>query len=224
MNQFLEQFRPMATEYLLERRALGPDGLVPEAHAAIEEILRERKVPIPPMPSRAIPTDSSESEPWRSRLAQNAVLVVAALIAAAVAKQFAATWVGVLFTAGVGIYIAVDWFRRQGLSHEERSAEDEEKQAARDGLTELMRSAAAGDIGRVSELLAYQPKVNAISTIGSTALMYAAKNGHAEIVEKLLQAGADPSIRTSKGSSAEDLARKSGHENVVQLLRRGSAQ
>ncbi|MCY1560327.1 Ankyrin repeats (3 copies) [compost metagenome] len=82
-----------------------------------------------------------------------------------------------------------------------------------------MRSAAAGDIARVNELLEYKTKVNSISTIGSTALMYAAKNGHDEVVIRLLEAGSDPSLKTHKGHSALDLARKSGHESTVQLLR-----
>ena len=220
MNQFLDQFRDMSTEYLLERRALGPDGLVPDAHAAIEQILQERKVPNPAMPSSSISTDSSNSEPRRSTLALNAVLGMAAIVAVAVTKQFAVTWIGLLFTAAVGIYFIVEWFRRQGLSVTELAAEDENKQAERDGLTDLMRSAAAGDLARVDELLAYSVQVNAISTLGSTALMYAAKNGHDEVVSRLLQAGADPLLRTQKGNSAADLARKAGHERTVQLLQR----
>lgn len=218
MNQFIEQFRDMSTEHLLERRSLGPEGLVPDAHAAIEYLLKERKVPIPPMPTSAIRMEPSESESTRSTLAKNAVLAIAALVAVGVAKQFALTWVGLVFTVGVVVYLISDWFRRQGLSDAERSVEDEEKQAERDGLTDLMRSAAAGDISRVNELLQYQTKVNSISTIGSTALMYAAKNGHDEVVVRLLEVGADPSLKTHKGHSALDLARKSGHESTVQLL------
>jgi hypothetical protein len=219
MNPFLEQFRDLSTEYLLERRALGPDALVPEAHDAIEQLLRERNVSIPPMPSRPIVVQSA-TEPNRSSAARNVVLVVAALIAVAVAKQFALTWVGLLFTAAIVVYLVVDWFRRQGLSESERAAEDENRQASRDGLSSLMRSAAAGDIARVKELLAYGVAVNARSGIGSTALMYAAKNGHEEVVLCLLQAGADATIRTDKGGTAAELARRAGHEGVLQLLAR----
>ena len=219
MNPFVEQFRDHSTEYLLERRALGPDGLVPEAHAAIEHLLRERNVPIPPMPSRPIAIDSAP-EPHRSAVARNVVLVVAGLIAVAVAKQFAVTWVGLLFTAAVGIYLVIEWVRRQGLTATQRATEDEERQASRDGLSDLMRSAAAGDSARVRELIAYGARVNEKSGIGSTALMYAAKNGHEDIVRQLLQAGADPTVRTSKGGTAADFAQKAGHASIAQLLGR----
>ena len=224
MNQFLEQFRDLSTEYLLERRALGPNALVPNAHAAIEQILRERNVQIPPMPSRAISSDSSESEPRRSRIAIAIVFAVVTVIGAALAKQFSATWIGLLFTVGLGIFWVADWFRRQKLSDSERTSEDEAKHAERDGLTDLMRSSAAGDLARVQELIDYRVNVNAVSGIGSTALMYAAKNGHDTVVDRLLQAGADPSLRTKKGSSAADLARNAGHNRTVQILLSNRAQ
>lgn len=218
MHQFIEQFRNLSTESLLEKRALGPDGLIPEAHAAVEYLLRERGVPIPPMPSRPIPVDASAVEPNRSVLARNAVLIVGALVVAAVARQFAVTWVGLLFAAAVGVYLIIEWVRRQSLSESKRGAEDALRQAEREGLTELMQSAAAGDLARVKELLAYGTNVNAVSAIGSTALMYAAKNGHAAVAQCLISAGADTSIRTKVGNSALDLARKAGHEEVVRLI------
>lgn len=224
MNQFLDQYRNLSTTYLLERRALGPDGLVPDAHAAIEEILRERSVPIPPIPSRVISSESSESEPRRSRIATGIVFAVVAVISAAFAKQFAMTWIGLLFTVGLCIFWVAEWFRRQKLSESERASEDEAQHAKRDGLTDLMQSSAAGDLARVEELLAYKVNVNAVSEIGSTALMYAAKNGHEMIVDRLLRAGANPSLRTKKGSSAADLARNAGHNRTVQILLGSRAQ
>ena len=217
LNPFVEQFRELSTEYLLERRALGADGLVPEAHAAIEQLLRERNVPIPPMPSRPIAVESS-IDPHRSAVARSVVLVGAALIAVAVAKQVAMSWAGLLFTAIVGTYLFVEWLRRQGLSKSETAVQDEERQASQDGLSDLMRSSASGDIARVKEILAYGVAVNATSGIGSTALMYAAKNGHQEVVQCLLRAGADATTRTSKGSTAADLAHKAGHVAIAKLL------
>jgi len=218
MNPFVEQFRDLSTEYLLEKRALGPDGLIPEAHSAIEQLLRERQVPIPPMPSRPIAVEASGAEPRRSLIARNAVLAGAALIAVGIAKQLAITWAGLAVAAAVGVYLAVDWFRRQRLTDDERAAEDDDRQAVREGLTELMRCSAAGDLARVEELLAYGAPVNATSAIGSTALMYASKNGHEAVVQCLLEAGADTSIRTSKGSTAIELAQRAGHERTAQLL------
>lgn len=224
MNQFVEQFRNLSTEALLEKRALGPDGLASEAHAAVEQLLSERGVPIPPMPAQLIAVDSSIAEPRRSAIGRNAVLVTASLIAVAVAKQFAVTWAGLLFTAAVGMYVIIEWSRRQSLSASERLAEDEVRKAEYDGLTELMQCAASGNLARAKELLAYGANINTKSSIGSTALMYAAKNGHLDVAEFLLQSGADPSIRTLKGNSAVDLARNAGHEHVVELIMRSDAR
>jgi hypothetical protein len=47
------QYLDYDSEFLLEMRARG-DLLVPEAHRAIEDILRERGKPIPPLPSKPI--------------------------------------------------------------------------------------------------------------------------------------------------------------------------
>lgn len=218
MNPFVEQFRDLSTEYLLQRRALGEEGLVPEAHRAIELILSERGVSIPPMPSRPINVSEWATEPRRSTVARNAVLVGGALIAMGVAKALAVTWAGLVLTTGVAMYMFVAWLHRKSLSEGERAAEVAQQQAERDGLTELMQAAAAGDAARVTELISYGANVNEQSGIGSTAMMYAAKNNHAEIVNLLLAAGANPALRTEKGSTAADLAARAGHQEVVTLL------
>lgn len=218
MNRFVEQFRELSTEYLLERRALGEDGLVADAHRAIELVLGERGVDVPPMPARPIFVSSDDAVPLRSHIARNAVLVAGALVAVGVAKALAVTWVGLLFSAAIAIALLVDWLRRQSLPESERDEEDFVRQAERDGVSELMQSAATGDLTRVGELVAYGANVNARSRIGSTALMYAAKNNHVQVVQLLLGARADPTARTHKGSTAADLALKAGHVEIFTLL------
>jgi len=218
MNQFIEQFRDLSTEYLLERRALGEDGLAPEAHRAIEQLLSERGVPIPPMPSRPILSAQQSSDLPRAVTARNVVLAVGAVVALAIAKALAATWAGLVATAAIGIYFLIDWLRRRSLSDTERTAEDIQSTAERNGLTDLMKSAGEGDSRRVKELIAYGANVNARSNLGSTALMYAAKNGHIEIASVLLEAGADATLRTHKGSSASDFAAKAGYGELARHL------
>lgn len=218
MNPFVEQFRDLSTEYLLERRAHGEEGLVADAHRAIELILTERGVPIPPMPTRSIYISADDSGPRRSYVARNTVLVAGALLAAGVAKALAVTWLGLLFSAAVAIALLVDWFRRRSLPETERQAEELVRQAERDGLTKLMQSAASGDLLRVRELVTYGTNVNARSGIGSTALMYAARNNHIQVAEFLLGAGADLTVRTQKGSTAAELAAKAGHAEMSALL------
>jgi len=218
MNKFIEQFREFSTEYLLERRALGEEGLAPEAHRAIEHLLQERGVPIPAMPSRPILTLQQNAGTARAATAKNVALAIGAIVAVAIAKTLAITWAGFVVTGAIGIYFLIDWFRRQSLSSDERTAEDVRQSVEQDGLTELMEAAGKGDENRVMELIAYGAIVNARSNLGSTALMYAAKNGYTEIAEMLLEAGAEPNLRTHKGSSASDFAAKAGHVELARQL------
>jgi len=219
-NPFVEQFRNYSTEYLLERRALGEDGLSMEAHEAVEYLLTERGVSFPPIPKRSVEMDQTKTEHKRSRLAMGAVTVVALLFAMAVSKTLAHTWVGVVITLVVIVAAIADWFRRSRLNDQDRSREDDQKRAEEEGLTELMQAAAIGDGQRVRDLLAYGTPPNATSRIGSTALMYAARNNRLDIVDVLLAAGADPVIKTKKGSTARDLAAKAGHQDIVAILDR----
>lgn len=218
MNPFIDQFRDYSTEYLLERRSLGEEGLVPKAHEAIELLLIERGIPVPPLPKRPIHPSPIGNEPKRSVAARNSVLLVAALLAGSLGKALAHTWIGLVVIPAILIYFAVDWLHRHQLTDEERVREDNRKKAEEDGLTDLMEASADGDAQRVRELLAYGRSPNARSDIGSTALMYAARNNQLEIVDVLITAGADPALKTKKGSTARDVALKAGHIDVVARL------
>jgi len=220
VNPYLDKFRDYSSEHLLERRALGEDGLSAEAHEAIELLLVERGVSFPPIPKRSIQIDRSKNGTKKTSIANQLAMVGVLLLGLAVSKMLAQSWIGLAIGAGVAIFALADWFRRQRLTDQERSFEDDEKRAESDGMTDLMRAAADGDLQRLSELLAYGATVNATSHIGSTALMYAARNGHSEVVNTLLKAGADLSIRTDKGNSARDLAEKAGHQEITSMLDR----
>ena len=58
MNSFVNNFKNYSTEYLLGRRALG-DQLSDEAHQAIEKILIERNVTLPPIPKESIDVNNN---------------------------------------------------------------------------------------------------------------------------------------------------------------------
>ena len=65
MPEFMDlktQYTEYSTEYLLEMRARG-DHLVPEAQRTIAEILHERGVQSPPIPSKPIILDASDLDP-----------------------------------------------------------------------------------------------------------------------------------------------------------------
>lgn len=217
MNQYLQQFREFSTEYLLERRALGEE-LVEDAHHAIELVLTERGEHIPPKPTRPIMVTSGTTRGSGPNSIKTVALLVAAVIAIGLAKAVAATWVGVALSIAILGYAVVDWLRLQNLSEPERETEELRRKAHKDGLTELMLSAASGDITRVRELIDYKADLNAKSLVGSTALMYAANNNQLAIVQFLLEAGADPSLRSDKGSTAADIALRAGHSELSRLL------
>lgn len=105
MNRYLDDFRDHPTEYLLERRALA-DGLVPEAHQAIEVVLAERGIAVPPIPKQAITMGAVSSALPRASIPLRVGLGIAAIVASAIATQLAGTWVGLGVTAAVLIYFA----------------------------------------------------------------------------------------------------------------------
>lgn len=217
MNRHLDSFANLTTEYLLERRALG-DELAEEAHEAIETILTQRGERIPPRPVRPILVPSGVASGGRTSGTKTAILFVIALVAIGAAKALAATWIGLLIAGCIAVYATVDWFRRSRLSPEARQAEDLERTAERDGLTELMRCAADCDLARMKELINYGADVNATSAVGTAALMYAARNNHLDAVAYLLSVGARRDICSDKGQTAAAIAERFGHAEVAKLL------
>ena len=218
MSEFKKQFFNLTSEHLLQLRARG-EGLSDEAHHAIEEIFAEREEHIPAKPMAPIFIARSDAPESRTgKLFKSATLIILALFVMGMAKALAYTWIGVLFTVGVVIYVVANWFRRQNLAPTEREQEDNKKKAEEDCLTEIMICAADGDLKRIRELVEYGGDVNAKSLSGTTALMYAARNNHLSIVEYLLAAGADPTFKSDKQSTALDIAKKFGHIEISTCL------
>lgn len=218
MTSFKQQFADLTSEYLLQMRARG-DELSDEAHQAIEEIFAERGERLPEKPKTPIfITDNTAITSGAKGLFRSAALLILALVGMAVANALAHTWIGILITVGVIIYLIANWFRRQKLTPAQREREDNEKKAQKDGLTEIMACAANGDLKRIRELVEYGVDVNARSNSGTTALMYAARNNHLAVVEFLLTAGAIAKLESDKRSTAADIARKSGHHEIAARL------
>jgi hypothetical protein len=141
MSPFVEQFRNLSTEYLLQRRALG-DELSEEAHQAIELILSERGERIPPRPLSPILASDISPRGRNSNIAKTIALFVLAVVSMGLSKAIAHTWVGIVISIGVIAYVAINWIRRQCLPEAEREAEEMDRKAANDGLTSLMHAAA----------------------------------------------------------------------------------
>jgi hypothetical protein len=218
MNYFLERFKDLSAEALLQKRALG-DELADEAHEAIEAIFAERNEYLPPRPTKPVVVDVTSDAKRTSGLVRLLIMFLLLSIGIGASNVLSQSWIGIVITICMVIYWVVDWIRRQSLSEEERIGEELQKQADDDGLTELMTASANGDLNRARELLNFQPsEINRKSLIGSTALMYAARNNHVEVVDLLLQFGADVSIKSHKGSTALFIAQKFGHEAVISSI------
>jgi hypothetical protein len=216
VDYFKERFKNTETEYLLQRRAHGSE-LNPNAHLAIEQILTERGESFPPIPHKPIEVIIANKPATTNSFTKFGGLLIF-FIGLVLAKAFAHTMIGVAFGIAALIYYCVIWLKRQTLSEEDRKTADDEAKAAQDGLTELMKCSANGDIQRVKELIDYGENVNKKTLSGSTALMYAARNGHKEIVEFLITSGAYTRTKTDTGSTASSIAKKNGHDEINKLL------
>ena len=215
VEYFKERFKNIESSYLLQRRAHGEE-LAPNAHIAIEQILSERGETFPPIPQKPIDITIA-NEPRRGKFAVFGWIAFI-LLGTAMGRAFEHTLAGTAIALCLTIYYVCVWIRRQMLSKEKRAAEDDARRAENEGLNEMMKCAANGDVKRIVELVAYGVNVNTTTSSGTTALMYAARNGHSTVVQYLLENGADRDIKTDKGSRALDFAKKFNHSAVVSLL------
>jgi hypothetical protein len=222
MPTLRETFERYDSAYLIERRALG-DELSDEAHAAIEAVLRERGEAVPSRPVQPVRL-AAGGRTGRStsfgRIAVQCLLVFGGLVAA---KMLAHSWIGLVFSVVMLVVFAVDWHRKRKLTPAERESSRQAKVAERDGMSELMRSAADGDLVRVADLLRFGADVNERNLRGATALMYAARNNQLEVARALMDAGARPNLQSDAKATALSIAVQHGHQPVADLLRQRGA-
>lgn len=224
MNNHKEIFAEYASEYLLQKRALGSE-LSDEAHKAIEEIFAERGEFLPPRPSRPILIADPTASIGKTRgVLTMVVWLTIALVASVLAHALARTWIGVLVSMCIVVYLIFGWLRRGAMTSEQRKIEEDERKAEELGLNELMVFSANGNLTRVKELVMFGADVNARSDSGATALMYAVRNNHLPVVEFLLSAGADIKATATKGSTAAAIAKKCGYVELSAYLEQHDAQ
>lgn len=228
----IEKLRDMPPHRLLQMWGEGYD-LADDWREAIEAIYGERGQYLPPLPSRPIVVEVVRGSNKGDALLGFGLLALI-LPAAVLGKMLAKTWLAWVYAGGLLLYFVVKYIRRGWMSEEQRAAEVAAEQAQEQGLSELMRCAADGNIQRVRELLEFAAvasseqsstslsvagaEINGLSTVGATALIYAARNGHSDIVELLLRAGADPRISSNRGTSAASSARQFGHHALAERL------
>ncbi|WER48608.1 ankyrin repeat domain-containing protein [Cupriavidus sp. WKF15] len=218
MSSFKETLQRYDSAYLLQRRALG-DELSEDAHATIEAILTERGEAVPPRPAAPILLDGSGRSRRVESLGKGAGQFLLVIVTMVFAKMLAHTWIGLVASVALILYFAYGWLRHWTLTPAQREARHQAKLVEQNGLTELMQSAADGDLTRVNDLLRYGVDVNARSGRGATALMYAARNNRLEIADALVAAGADVNVRSEGNSTALSIASRFGHQALADFLR-----
>ena len=216
------QYSEYSSEYLLQMRAKG-ELLVPEAQAAIQEILTKRGEHVPPIPSSPIVLEQSDlegagnAEPQYKHVILLSGMTLLAALVLGISTHFAKTWVGVVVAVATVCYLVYRWLHRASLSQEEREAIEEKT------MPEIMACAAAGKLSRIQELVQYGGNVNTASVKGGTPLMFATRNNHVSVVEYLLSVGADQHRKTEKGRTALDIARSFSHSEIVAALEKDAA-
>jgi hypothetical protein len=211
------QYAQYTSEHLLQLRARG-EGLVNEAHVAIEEIMAERGESVAPRPKLAV--SSQTHSPARGQKTQNLVIGMFFMFASAFIMQVLKEerLIGAIIGLAIAAFFFIRWMKEASLAPEALSKKRNFERIGEDGFSELMFYAGEGDLDRVRDLLNYGAVINAQDDRGGTALMYASRNGHIEIVRLLLGLGADTALKTKKGLSAVDAAKHSGHVSVEKLL------
>lgn len=220
-DRFKAEYDSYTSEHLLQLRARG-DGLVDEAHAAIEEVLTSRDESVPPRPKLAVDTQGQTQSKgqWIQSLIAGIFFMCVAAFLMQVLKG--SGLVGGLLSLIIAAFFLVRWIKNRNLAPELRAKKQAFARIGEEGFTELMFYAAEGDIDRVRDLINYSGKVNAQDKKGGNALIYASKNGHIEVVKFLLMSGAKVDLRTKNGLSALDIAKKSEHPEIAGLLAEGA--
>ncbi|HUG17436.1 MAG TPA: ankyrin repeat domain-containing protein, partial [Planctomycetaceae bacterium] len=129
------------------------------------------------------------------------------------------TWIGILFAVSVLVYLA-----RGGGDEESATLVYPDSGAVPDNeagnsKSSLHDAAAAGQIGRIRQLLAERGiDINDRDSEGKTPLMVAAAADEAHLVALLMLGGADETLRDNDGKSALMHAVEAGHSTTVKLL------
>lgn len=218
MNNFKETFSQYTSDHLLEKRALGNE-LAIEAHLAIEEIFAERGEFLPPRPIKPVNLKLT-IQPKNTKFSKTIQIIgvlLAMVFATTVAKLTPKPW-GFLIAGAWICYFLIYWIRKNSLTDEQATKEEDDKRAEEEGILELMLVSANGDLARVIELLNFGADVNARSNNNSTALMFASRNNYLDIVKLLVKNGADINAKNDKGSTAISIANAYGHQSVVDYL------
>lgn len=126
-----------------------------------------------------------------------------------------------------GVMLVGGWFAIRGIekawNYLSKPPSDFPLNSEADGVTQLMKSAASGDLASVAGLIGQGEVIDACDSQGATALMFAAENGQFTVVDLLLSSGANKELQSSSGFTATQYANayeSERHSKTVKLLKK----
>ncbi|MEQ1590797.1 MAG: hypothetical protein ABL892_00260 [Thiobacillaceae bacterium] len=116
-DRFKAEYDSYTSEHLLQLRARG-DGLVDDAHAAIEEVLTDRGESVPPRPKLAVDT-RAQTQP-NGQWIQSLMVGIFFMCIAAFLEQVlkGSGLVGGLFSLIIAAFFLVRWIKDKRLAPE----------------------------------------------------------------------------------------------------------
>lgn len=220
MSELKDNYQNLTTEELLKRRALGEDGLSMQAHKVIEEILTERGINVPPIPTKSVIVNNKESSSAIGKIGIVAIfLFLSGLVETLINQSPTYRIFAFIFSALLLVYWAYKKIQKINMTEEEKKEYELSDKLGKEGFTELMYCSVIGDYKRVVELINYGVDINGQDFKGTTALMYAISNNHVEIVKFLLVNGADVNLKTNKGNTAHSFATNYGNDEIKKIFK-----
>jgi ankyrin repeat protein len=207
------ELKEKKNEWLLAERGRRPQLRNADTHAEIESEMLLRGMDVPAIPDHPLCIVPHSAWPYGlSTLAFG--LFETALFSILVAKT---GLVVALIVCAILIKLFFDFLAN--LSIPPNALPKDAKKALvrgrKDNVTELMITAAVGDVSRISDLLNYGAVIDGKTKNCLTPLMYAASCGQENAYRYLLSRGADASARSSRGLTAGEIAAEKGYMDFL---------
>lgn len=202
-------------EWLLSKRALGPK-INEETHARIAAEIINNGCILPPIPKFPIQTTGSSTFVIAIVALSFVIFFITINTILFVFGFRGAIYYAIAYFIGFWLFSKFNGYIQSALRMPPNNLPADARSALRKGIakgvTELMITAAVGDIERVKDLINYGADVNAVTNNGLTALMYAAASGQSDSYRLLLQNHADPAAKSKNGMTAIEIGLKNGHD------------
>jgi hypothetical protein len=203
----ISELREKSPAWLLAQRGSCRHDADTQGKIALE--MEVRGLEVPPLPR--MPVLIAPRKTFLRKIGIGLLFVVVAFVLVVTNHLITAFLKGHFLLWSAISIISIGWYVFYG--RKEKDEQSPTKLWNLYGVTELMTTAASGDVERMNDLLNYGARVDDVTKSGLTSLMYAAANGQIEAYRLLLSRGADPNAKSKRGLTAMGLAIEKGFEN-----------